>query len=482
MPRKSLVLVLGIAAGVAGGFLAGRHGLHDTPAPESARKALYWWDPMMPAFRSNRPGKSPMGMDMVPVYARDPSADAGGGVTVPSGIAQSLGVRTAAAEQGALTPEIETFGVVSFDESRTSHVHVRAKGWVERLHHRVVGETVERGDVLLEFFSPDLASASFEFVRELERASAAGVDGARRKLMALGVDERQIEEIRRTRQVPDRVRLFAPQSGAIVQHNVAEGMYIEPDQTLMAITELSTVWIFAELFEGEAAAVRAGHPATITIKGFPGRRWSGDVDYIYPELKPETRTVRLRIRLENPDRVLRPDMFATVKVAAEPRAPAVLIPREALIRTAGGDRAVVAAGDGRYQVKAVKAGLVIGNKAEILEGLAAGDRVVTSGHFLIDSESSLSGGLNRLAQASSSTATGPIWTDATVHATADGKVNLSHPPIAAIAWPAMTMDFAIDPAVPPEQLRPGTKLRVGLAANPDGTYRVVAVEPAGGGR
>lgn len=482
MPRVSLVLILGIAVGVAGGVLLGGHSFYDAPRPETGRKVLYWWDPMMPAFKSDRPGKSPMGMEMVPVHEGDPAVSAGDGVAVQAGIAQSLGMRTAAAEQGSLTPEIETFGVVAFDESRTSHVHVRAKGWVEHLHHRVAGETVQRGDVLLEFFSPELASASFEFVRELERASAAGVDGARRKLMALGVDERQIEEVRRSRQVPDRIKLFAPQSGAVVQHNVAEGMYIEPDQTLMAITELSTVWVFAELFEGEAAAVHAGQSATITVKGFPGRQWSGVVDYIYPDLKAETRTVRLRIRLENADRVLRPDMFATVKVAAEPRASAVLIPREALIRTGDGERVVVVASDGRYHVKPVTAGLVIGDKAEIVNGLAAGERVVTSGQFLLDSESSLSGGLSRLTQASNSTAAAPIWTEATVNATANGKVNLSHPPIPAISWPAMTMDFAIDPAVPVDQLRPGTKARVGLAANSDGTYRVIVVEPTQGAR
>ena len=490
MKLQSIIgLSLVLLAGIGGGVMLQRHVLSmaDVGAGQmpSERKALYWWDPMMPAYRSDKPGKSPMGMDMVPVYeGAAPSSEAAGVVTVSPAVIQNLGVRTAIATRTSLTPVIETFGTVGYDESRISHVHTRAKGWVERLQARVEGQTVARGDLLFEFFSPELISAASEFTRELQRGGGEMAEIARRKLLALGLAERQIADLRQTRQVPERIQVFAPRSGVVAGLTLADGMFIEPDKTLLSITELDSVWVMAEVIESQAAFARAGMAAEVRLASEPGRMWSAVVDYIYPELRPETRTVRLRLRLSNPDRLLRPNMFAAVRLAATPRAGVLAIPAEALIRTGQGERVVLALGEGRFKPVPVKAGVIVGDRVEVLEGLQEGDRVVASAQFLLDSESSLMGGLERMeapaSQAATAPSDGPFWTEATVNGpiTSDGMVTLSHSPIPAIGWPAMTMDFAVDPKVPATVLAPGRPLRVALARNPDGTYRVVAVEAA----
>lgn len=489
MLRSIIGLSLAVLAGIGGGMLLQRHVLPmsdmGTAQAPAGRKVLYWWDPMMPAYRSDKPGKSPMGMDMVPVHEGAESAgEAAGTVTVSPAVVQNLGVRTALAARTSLTPIIETFGTVGFDESRISHVHVRAKGWVERLQARVEGQVVSRGDLLFEVFSPELISAAAEFTRELQRGSGEIAEIARRKLLALGLAERQIADMRQTRQVPERIQVLAPRGGVVSRLNVAEGMFIQPETTLLSITELEFVWVMAEVIESQAAFAKTGMAAEVRLPSEPGRVWPAVVDYIYPDLRAETRTARLRLRLANPDRLLRPNMFAAVRLSAAPREGVLAIPAEALIRTGQGERVVMALGDGRFKPVPVKSGIAIGGQIEIVDGLREGDRVVTSAQFLLDSESSLAGGLQRMdapaEQAAAASADVPFWTEATVIGppSADGMVTLSHPPIPAIGWPAMTMDFAVDPKVPASALTPGRRLRAGLARNPDGTYRVVAVEAA----
>jgi Cu(I)/Ag(I) efflux system membrane fusion protein len=420
------------------------------------------------------------------------SAEAGI-VTVSPAAVQNLGVRTATVERSSLTPAVETFGAIGFDESRISHVHVRGKGWVERLNVRVEGETVTRGQLLFEFFSPELISAASEYVRELGRAGnqSGGLDTiefSRRKLLALGLAERQVDEIRRTKQVPERIQVYAPRSGAVVQLGIAEGMFIGPEMTLLSINDHDTMWIMADVIESQGGLLRPGMPVEARVPSSPGRVWTGTIDYIYPHLQLETRTFRVRIRVPNDDHALSPNMFASIRISGATRRDVLAIPSEALIRTGSGDRVVLAIDDGRFKPTPVKAGIAVRDKVEITEGVKEGDRVVTSAQFLIDSESSLSAGLARLdsptAAQSATASDGPIWTEATVDgAPSTGRtVNLSHPPIAAIGWPAMTMEFAIDPSVPVDELTAGRHLRVGLRKNADGTYRVVAVEPAGGPR
>lgn len=500
-PRSILVAALLVVSGLGGGVLLERYrlspaaGVRDAPgAAGSERKVLFWWDPMIPAYRSDKPGKSPMGMDMVPVYEGDePRGSEAGTVTVSPAAVQNLGVRTASVERNSLAPVIETFGRVGFDESSVSHVHVRGKGWIERLQVRVEGETVTRGQLLFEFFSPELNRAAADYVRELRRGGdprggLEAIEFTPRRLVALGFSERQVAEIHSSKQVPERIHVYAPRSGVVVRLGVAEGMYVEPETTLLSINDHDAVWIMADVIESQGGFLRAGMPVEARVPSYPGRVWTGTIDYIYPHLQPETRTFTARVRVPNDDHALIPNMFASVRISGAQRRDVLTIPGEALIRTGNGDRAVLALGDGRFKPIHVKAGATVGDKVEITEGLGEGDRVVTSAHFLLDSESSLSAGLARLdGSASEKTTTegsGPVWTVATVNGppSPDRRVSLSHPAIAEIGWPAMTMDFAIDETVPTGALAAGRHVRIGLAKNVDGTYRVVAVDANGGPR
>ncbi|MDR6775605.1 efflux RND transporter periplasmic adaptor subunit [Azospirillum sp. BE72] len=493
-PGTALAVLLAVPAGVGGGVLLERQVL-SAGAPQqqagTGPRILYWWDPMIPDFKSDKPGKSPMGMDMVPVYeGQEPGrAEDKGTVTVSSAAMNNLGVRTAAVERATLTPAVETFGSITFDESRTAHLHVRGKGWIERLHTRVLGEHVERGQLLMEVFSPDLITAAYEYVREAERGPSGNTEGARRKLTALGVSDRQIEEVRRTKVVPERIKVYAPQTGVVEALGVAEGMYVESDITLMSIIDHASVWVMAEVLESQVGLVSRGMQAEVRVASQPGRTWSGTVDYVYPELRPDTRTARLRIRLDNADRALQPNMFASVRLAARAREGVIAIPNGALIRTGQADRAVLALGDGRFKPVPVKAGLAVGDMVEITEGLKEGDRVVTSAQFLIDSESSLTAGFASMqdagmpmAKETAAPPMSPAMGEGEVTAiAADGrKVTISHGPIPDLSWPAMAMEFGVAPGVSVQGLAPGARVRFGVVKAPDDTYTAATIERLGG--
>ena len=487
-----LALLL-LAVGVAGGIGLERFHLGaggdgpsgDTRGEGGGPKILYWVAPMDPNYRRDGPGKSPMGMDLIPVYEGEgDSADgADGVVTLSPAMVQNLGVRTALAERTTLNPTIETFGVVAYDDTRTSHVHVRAEGWIERLVVRSIGAPVEQGQVVFEIFSPDLAFAAWEYVRELQRGEAQMYAGARRKLLSLGVDPRQIEEIRESRQVPDRIKVFAPRTGAVVALNVAEGMFIRPDMTTMSITDPSVVWLIADVFESQAAFVRDGITAEARIAGMPGRVWTGVVEFIYPDLRPETRTVQLRLRFDNPDLVLKPNMYASVRLVTPGRTDVLAVPEAAVIRTGRSDRVVKALGDGRFAPAPVKVGQTVGERTEILEGLAAGDRVVVSAQFLIDSESSLAAGFRQMEDAEAAptppltTATGRIEAVDLAARTA----TVSHAPVPSLGWPAMTMDFAVDEGLDPARLAPGAEVAFDFVNAGPGVFAIVDVRPTGDG-
>ncbi len=477
-PKAILAVLAAVTAGVGGGVLLDRHLLtpQSDAAAASGKKVLYWWDPMMPDYKSDKPGKSPMGMDMVPVHEGEGE---GGTVAVSPAMLQSLGVRAAEARLTTLTPTLRTFGAVHFNASRTRDVHVRAEGWIERLHKRVEGETVARGDLLFEFFSPNLASAVYEYVRELERGGPDGVQGARRKLAALGVSDRQVEDIRKSRQVPELVKVYAHQGGVITSLGVSEGMFIQPDMTLMTVADLSTVWVLAEVFESQAALVRPGMAAEIAIKGLPGRTWTGTVDYVYPDLRQDTRTVRLRIPLDNGDGSLRPNMFASVRLVPDASEQVVAVPQEAVIRTGSGNRVVVSMGGGRFKPVPVETGLAADGLVEVTKGVEPGTPVVTSGHFLFDSEANLSGALAKLQEPEAGPAP-PATAEGVVLAVdeAEGKLTIQHGPIDALGWPAMTMDFAVDPATLPEGTSEGSSIRFGVSQASDGSYRAIGISPA----
>lgn len=503
--------LLMLAAGVGAGVVIERYHLGGAPeaaASEGAgettdggageRKILYWVAPMDPNFRRDGPGKSPMGMDLIPVYeGEEPGGgDDAGTVKLSPAMVHNLGVRTADAAKTDLRPSIETFGTIAFDETKTSHVHVRAEGWIERLVVRSVGEPIEEGQVLFEMFSPELATAAWEYVRELERGDARMYAGGRRKLLALGVHPRQVEEIRRSQKVPDLIKVYAPRAGVAVALNVAEGMYVTPAMTTVSITDPSKVWLFADVFESQAAFVREGMAAEARIAGMPDQRWRGTVDYVYPDLRPETRTVRVRLTFDNPDLALKPNMYADVSLLAAAEEDVLSVPQGAVIRTGRSSRVVLALGDGRFKAVPVRLGRSVGDRVEILEGLSEGDRVVTSAQFLIDSESSLMAGFAQMEDAEPEAKTGPDSEPAgepvvrPVAATgriesvdaAARKATVTHEPIPALGWPAMTMDFALGDDIDPGRLHTGDEIAFDLVNAGPGVFAITAIRSAVNGR
>jgi len=447
------VLIAAIALAAYGGYRYAMHGMAPavtttTAAPQAAeRKPLYWHDPMFPQQKFDQPGRSPfMDMDLVPVYA-----DAGGegpGITVSAAATQNLGMRTVQAESGTLEPRLQAVGSVGWNERNVVLVQTRAAGFVEKLHARAPLDPVARGDALVELLIPAWAGAQEEFLLLAGRGEPALAAAARQRLLLLGMSESQIAAIERAGAVQSRFTLRAPIGGVIAELGVREGMTVAAGQLLYRIVDLSTVWVTAEVPEAQAAWLVPGAAVEARAAAWPEVVFKGTVGAILPEVNAATRTLRSRIELANPGARLKPGMFAQLSLSRGQGREAVLVPTEAVIRT--GERSLVIVAEGKRFVPVnVTVGQEMGGRSEILKGLKAGERVVASGQFLIDSEASLKGALARLASAAPAK-------DA-LHAGSarvlevepgKGRIELDHGPMPSIQWPAMKMGFIVaDPAV-----------------------------------
>jgi len=394
--RTGATLLLGAVLGAAatavllfdqGREVAGSAGL---AANDEEKKPLYWVAPMDADYRRDRPGKSPMGMDLVPVYA---TAGAGrerepGAVEISPEVVNNLGVRTAGVEQRSLPAQIRTVGYVQYDEDRLIHIHPRVEGWIEKLYVKAAGDPVASGQPLYELYSPQLVNAQEEMLLALKRNNERLVQAAEDRLLALQLSPAFIDELKRERQVRQTITFVAPQSGVVDNLNIREGFYVKPGTTLMSVGALDDVWVEAEVFERQAALVAVGLPVIMTLDYLPGQEWEGTVDYVYPSLDEKTRTLRIRLRFNNEAGTLKPNMFAQVLIQGKPERDTLIVPREAVIRTGDQDRVVLALGGGRFKSIAVDLGRVDQQYAEILNGLQVGDTVVVSAQFLLDSESS----------------------------------------------------------------------------------------------
>lgn len=396
--KTLLTVLVGILTGAAGAWLLLGSGEQEKQAEAGEREPLYWVAPMDPSYRRDGPGKSPMGMDLVPVYAEDEgeSEEAAGTVRISPAVVNNLGVRTAPVVAGRLPSTIRTVGQVQYDQNRLVHVHTRVEGWIEALHVKADGDPVERGQPLYSLYSPTLVNAQEELLLALKRDNPQLIEAAEARLRALQLPAAEIDRLRRERRVGQTVTIAAPQSGVVDNLAVREGMFVNPGMSLMTLGELGQVWVVGEVFERQASRVRPGDRVHMTLDYLPGRSWTGQVDYVYPSLNETTRTVRLRVSLDNPDRVLKPGMYAQLRIEASPGSESLLIPREALIRTGSQSRVVLALGEGRFRSVVVQPGRVGEQQVEILDGLEAGQQVVTSAQFLIDSESSKSADLTRM--------------------------------------------------------------------------------------
>jgi len=363
-------------------------------AAENEDGILYWVAPMDSNYRRDKPGKSPMGMDLVPVYADENSA--GHTVSIKPEVVQNLGVRTAKAERTQLWRGIDTVGYVDYDESKVSHIHLRTEGWIENLTVKSEGERLKKDERVFDLYSPELVNAQQEFVTALSSANKSLIRASKSRLAALGVSDSQIKQIEKTRQTKQHISVYAPQDGVVSSLMVREGMFIKPSMNVMSLGDLSSVWLLAEVFERQAQWVSVGQAAEVKLSYIPGHVWRGKVEYIYPSLDAKTRTLKVRLRFENPDEGLKPNMYANVKIYGGPKHNIIVIPLEGLIRTGRDERVIIDLGDGRFEAREVVAGIESGDYVEIIQGVDEGDRVVVSGQFLIDSEASMRAGIKRM--------------------------------------------------------------------------------------
>ena len=383
--QYGLLLIIGIGLGVALTMLKGTFfdTQNDPVAAES--EPLYWVAPMDPDYRRDGPGKSPMGMDLVPVYAKQ---EAPGVVEISPQVVNNLGVRTAQAQRSSLVQDIRTVGYVQYDQDRLIHIHPRVEGWIEKLHVKAAGDPVAAGEALYDLYSPQLVNAQEEMVLAMRRSNTRLLQAAEDRLLSLQLTKDFIARLKRDGVVRQTVTFTSPQSGVVDNLEIREGFFVGPKTTLMSIGALDNVWVEAEVLERQAGMVRVGQPVTMRLDHLPGKAWRGKVDYIYPSLEATTRTLRVRLRFSNADGDLRPNMFAQVLIHSDEQGTTLNVPREALIRTGSQDRVVRALGNGRFKSVEVKVGRITSDHAEILQGLSEGETVVSSAQFLLDSESS----------------------------------------------------------------------------------------------
>lgn len=394
-----------IVLGIAAGLLVGAGSvwlLVPSPAvgPDATggeREPLYWVAPMDPDYRRDQPGKSPMGMDLIPVYEEEDAERDAGTVRISPRVVNNLGVRTAMVESGRLNLDVKTVGYVQYDENRLVHMHPRVEGWIEKLHVKAAGDRVEKGEPLYALYSPTLVNAQEELLLALKRDNPVLIRAAVERLSALQVPRVVVGQLRQTREVTQTITIAAPQSGVIDDLGVREGMFVKPGMVLMAIGQLEHIWLIGEVFERQASLVNVGDRVRMHLDYLPGREWLGQVDYVYPSLNEKTRTLQIRVHFENPDGFLKPGMFAQMIIETDPGSESLLIPREALIRTGSQARVVLALGDGQFKSVAVRVGRVGEREVEILSGLREGERIVTSAQFLIDSESSKTSDFKRMS-------------------------------------------------------------------------------------
>jgi Cu(I)/Ag(I) efflux system membrane fusion protein len=499
---KRYVIVLTVAAlcvlSAAGGYWLAAHrgtaspagSTGSAPAPSGqAPKVLYWYDPMHPQQRFDKPGKSPfMDMDLVPKYAGEASDDAS--VAISPRLAQNLGIRTAEARPGSLAPALSATGNVEYNERSMVVVQPRANGFIEKLHVRAALDPVRAGAPLADVLFPEWVAAQEEllFVRTLPRAESDTLLGAaRQRLALLGMSGEQIAAVERDARVHNRMTLRSPISGVVAELGAREGMTVASGATLFRIAGLGTVWVVAQVPEAQAAMLVPGAQAEVRVPAYPNERFTGRVSAILPELSATTRTVRARLEVQNPGGRLKPGMYASLSFAA-PGKEALVVPADAVIRTGVRSVVILAEAEGKFRAVDVETGMEAGGSVEIRKGLNAGDKVVVSGQFLIDSEASLRGALGRLPAQEGAPGTAPALPGGFHRGTgkvtgvdnARGTVELEHGPIPSLKWPPMTMEFAAGKKSELERLKVGDTVQFELRGKPGpgGDYVIERIGPA----
>jgi len=408
-PAVLLGVAIAILVGV-GGLAYWTVGMREPPPAE--RKLLYYKNPMGTGHVTDKPMKDEMGMDYIPVYADGSTsvvATEPGLVAIDPAMVQTMGVRTAKVTQGKIAGEISASGVVALNETATTTITSKVAGYVEKLYVTAVGQTVAHESPLFDLYSPDLDALLQEYLGALRYQNSLPGDAAttlhrnateltvatQMRLESLGLRKTQMKQMAAQGAVPRLITFFSPQSGTVLKKNVQEGGFVPAGTELFVLADLSQLWVLADVYSQDYATLRVGSRARVDVQGLPEKTFEGRVDFIYPTVDPQTRVAKVRVVLPNPKRLLRPDMFAQVKIDG-PSQTQLLLPKSAVLRSGTRDWVILALGEGRFRPQPIKLGSESGDQYAVLSGVKEGETVVTSAQFLLDSESRLQEAMHKL--------------------------------------------------------------------------------------
>ena len=518
--------VVAVMAALGAGYWLGQAGkasptpsaaASTAPAAESAKrqpKLLYYRNPMGLPDTSPVPKKDPMGMDYIAVYegGSDEEPTAPGQVVISTQKVQKLGVRVEPAQLRSLDRLVRASGRIEPDERRISMISPKFEGYVERLFVNVTGQAVAKGQPLFEVYSPELVSVQREYAIAVQGAvSLKGADSpaqlgmgrlvesSLQRLKNWDISEEQIKALMASGETKRTMTFRSPVSGIVTEKKAVQGMRFMPGEALYQVSDLSTVWVIADVFEQDLGLVRNGATANISISAFPEKKFAGAVTYVYPTLKAETRTVPVRIELANPGLLIKPGMFAQVELQVAAKAKGVSVPVSAVIDSGTRQIVLVQIKEGRFEPREVKTGARSDTYIEILSGVKEGEQVVVAANFLIDAESNLKAAVGGFAAAPVATPSAaavtpapPLVAKATGHQAAGkveevdtkaGTVSLTHGPIASLKWPAMTMEFKVANAALFNKLKPGSQVDFEFVERAPGEWvvtQVKAIDPHAG--
>ena len=375
----------------------------DKKQSSEVNEILFYRNPMNPSVTSPVPAKDSMGMDYVPVYADNEASKVAGTVKIDPVVVQNIGVRTAIARRASINRTIRAVGRVDFNEERMSRLHPKVEGWIEEIRVDKTGQAVAKDDILLSLYSPKLVSTQQEYLLalnslatltnspfdEIRRGAEQLVKSSRERLQFLDVPKHQIKELERTRVIQKNLHIHSPVNGTVIRIGSRQGQFVTPKTELYLIVDLNQVWVYADVYEYELPWVKVGDEVEMTLASAPGKIFKGTLSYVYPYAESKTRTTKVRMVFDNSELLLRPDMFADVRIKADAQSDAIVIPAEAVIRSGDRTQVFIVRGPGKFEPRIVTLGLESDGLVSVLVGVKAGDEVVTSAQFLVDSESKL---------------------------------------------------------------------------------------------
>lgn len=414
------------------------------------RKPLYWVAPMDSNYRRNEPGLSPMGMALVPVY--EETGTRPGVIRITPNVMQNLGIKTTEASLRPLVQHVRTVGKIQYNLDLMSHVHPRVSGWIKKLYHKSAGVKVSQGDPLFTLYSLELVNAQEEYLLALASGRSQLVNAAKNKLLALDIDPATIKRIADNRKSEQYITFFAPQDGIISHLNSNEGEFVTPQNEILSLADLSSVWLEIELTEQQLAWVKPGDDVQVTISALPGHEYFAEVDFIYPYLDSKSNTAMARLTMNNSNHRLKPDMVADITISSNQPQSVLTVPKSAVIRLGNSDRVVWAMNPGEYKSINVELGHANNQYFEIISGLEPGDKVVTSAQFLLDSESSRASDLSRYEVKADKPAPS-ARTFGVIQAIEGDLITINRDAIAKWNRPAATVEFKLNDDSKPLKVR-----------------------------